>query len=79
MPSQFCWIADSDFNGIRHIFIQIFVQVNLYVDNTICLCSEVGLNFTVLELEYKKLICIAFIGREQTIEKRIEEITVIKL
>ena len=26
------------------------------------------MNFTVLELEYKKLLCIAFIGSEQIIQ-----------
>ena len=32
---QFWWIAKCSFNGIRNIFIQIFVQVNPNVDYTI--------------------------------------------
>ena len=29
------WIADCGFNGMKHIFIQIFVQVELHVGSTI--------------------------------------------
>ena len=61
------WIADCGFNGIRHIFIQSFGLVIHHVDYTILLWGSLGLNFTVLELKYKKLFFIAFIGREQTI------------
>ena len=35
VPSWFWWIVDGGFNGIKHIFIQIFVQVDPHDDNTI--------------------------------------------
>ena len=39
VPRQFWWIADFGFNGLRHIFIQIFVQVDPHVDYTIWFCG----------------------------------------
>ena len=59
--------ADCGFSGMKHIFIQTFVQVDPHVDNTTLFYGLLGLNSTVLELEYKKLFCIALIGWEQTI------------
>ena len=56
VQSQYWWIVNCGFNDIRHIFIQSFVLV-AYGD----------LNFTVLELEYKKLFFSVFIGRKQTV------------
>ena len=32
VKSWFCWIVESSFNGIKHIYIQIFVQVDPHVD-----------------------------------------------
>ena len=32
VPSKLWWIADCGFNNIKHIFIQIFVQVDPHVD-----------------------------------------------
>ena len=52
---------------MKHIFIQIFVQVDPHVDYTIRLCGSLGLNVPVLELEYKKLFCMTLIGRDETI------------
>ena len=43
------------------------MQVIPHVDYTTRLWGSLGLNFTVLELEYKKLFFIAFTGRKQTI------------
>ena len=40
VPSQFLWLVDFSFNDMKYIFIQIFVQVDPYVDYTV-------------ELEYK--------------------------
>ena len=34
VSSKFWWIDDCGFNGIKHIFIQIFVQIELYMDYT---------------------------------------------
>ena len=46
--------------------MKVFVQVDPHVEYTIRFCDELGLNF-ILKLEYKKLFCIAFTGREQAI------------
>ena len=35
-------------------------MLDLHVDYTIRFCGDLGLNFTILELEYKKLFCIPF-------------------
>ena len=52
---------------MKPIFIEISFQVNPHVDNTIPIYGWLGVNFTVLELQYKKLFCIAFTGWEKTI------------
>ena len=52
---------------MKHIFIQIFVQVDPHVDYAIRLCGSLDLNVSVLELEYKKLFCMTLIGRDETI------------
>ena len=48
-------------------FIEIFVKVDPHIDYTIHFRDLLGLNLFVSKLEDKKLFCIAFIGREQTI------------
>ena len=39
----------------------MFVQVDPYVGYTMLFCSQLGLNVTVLELEYKKLFFVIYI------------------
>ena len=45
----------------------MFVHVDPHFDYNVWFCGYWNLNVTVLELEYKELFCIAFIGQEQTI------------
>ena len=52
---------------MKHISTEIFVQVDTHVDYTIRFCGYLGVKFSALELEYKILLCIDFIGREQII------------
>ena len=38
-------------NGMKYIFIQIFVQVDIHLDYTMRFCSQLDLNFIVFEFE----------------------------
>ena len=45
VPSQFWWVAEYGFNGMKHIFIQIFLHVEPHVDYIIQFCGKIYCSF----------------------------------
>ena len=51
VPSRLWWMPYCGFNGMKYIFIQVFVHVDIHLDYTIRFCGQLGLNFIVFEFE----------------------------
>ena len=61
VPSQFWWVAEYGFNGMKHIFIQIFLHVEPHVDYTIQFCGKIY----CFEVKIQKIV-FYFLYRSRT-------------